>query len=179
MLGSLMIAALLSAGQAAPGEIPFSRHEWTYGRSAMSAYGSRYGHDVGSVHYMLYGHEPGSFYYAVYGDEPGSLYYWRYGSAEGSEHFWRYGTTPGSQYFWTYGSGCLSRQGWTYGGGVACGPRAPAILMTLCMARVIDIEPCVVIDAELDAWVERLDSSASFRQAERLVELRGGRPAPE
>ena len=51
--------------------------------------------------------------------------------------------------------------------------------MTLCMARVIDIEPCVVIDGELDAWVERLDSSASFRQAERLVELRGGRPAPE
>ena len=175
MLGSLMIAVLVSAGQAAPESLPFSRHEWTYGRSAMSAYGSRYGHDVGSVHYMIYGDDPGSFYYAVYGDEPGSLYYWRYGSAEGSEHFWRYGTTPGSQYFWTYGSGCLSRQGWTYGGGVACGPRAPAVLMTLCMARVIDIEPCVIIDAELDAWVERLD----FRQAERLVELREGRPAPE
>ena len=179
MLGSLMIAALLSAGQAAPEGIPFSRHEWTYGRSVMSAYGSRYGRGVGSLYYMTYGDDPGSFYYAIYGDEPGSIYYWRYGTAEGSHYFWRYGRTPGSRHFWTYGSGCLSEQGWVHGGGVRCGPGAPAILTTLCMARVIDIEPCVIIDAELDAWVERVDSSGSFRQAERLVELRGGRPAPE
>jgi len=51
--------------------------------------------------------------------------------------------------------------------------------MTLCMARVIDIEPCAIINTELDAWVERVDSSGSFRLAERLAELRGGRPAPE
>ena len=179
MSGSLIVAALLSAAQAAPETIPFSRQEWTYGRSAISAYAARYGRDVGSAYYMTYGDDPGSFYYAVYGDEPGSIYYWRYGTAEGSEYFWRYGRTPGSQYFWTHGAGCLSRQGWTDGSGTACGPKAPAILMTLCMARVIDIEPCAIIEAELDAWVARLDSSASFRQAERLVELRAGRPAPE
>ncbi|HYC66615.1 hypothetical protein [Brevundimonas sp.] len=179
MLGSLMIAALLSGGQAAPEGLPFSRQEWMYGRSAISSYAVRHGNGAGSVYYMTYGDDPGSFYYAAYGTEPGSIYYWRYGTAEGSQYFWRYGRTAGSRYFWTHGDGCLSQQGWANGSGVACGPRAPAILLTLCMARVVDIEPCAVIDAELAAWVERLDSSASSRQVERLAELREGRPAPE
>ena len=177
MLGSLVAAAVLSAWQMSPPGIPFSRHEWVYGQSTLSGQYARYGRGVGSLYYLAHGDAPGSFYYAAFGQDTGSIYYWRYGNAEGSEYFWRYGRTAGSEYYWRYGDGCLSRSGWT--NGARCGAGAAPVLLTLCMARLIDIEPCAVIEPELDAWLERLDSSTSFRQAERLVEMRGGRPRPE
>ena len=179
MPNALVIAALVAAWQAAPPGNPISRHEWLHGRSEMSAYSLRYGNGVGSLYFMRHGDGPGSFYYAAYGDEPGSIYYWRYGRAEGSRYFWRFGRTPGSAYFWRYGNGCLSQQGWSNGGGDRCGPKASPILLTLCIARVLDIEPCAAIDPELDAWVARRDSSSGFRLAERLAEVREDRPTPE
>lgn len=141
----------------------------------MSEYGTRHGRGAGSLYYMTYGDDPGSFHYATYGDGPGSIYYWRYGREAGSEYFWRYGRTAGSDYYWRYGDGCLSETGWAQG--ARCGQGAPPVLLTLCMARVVDIEPCAIVDRELDAWIGRVGVWSSGDIEAVVARMRGGRPA--
>lgn len=56
---------------------------------------------------------------------------------------------------------------------------SPVILMTLHGPGVIDIEPCAIIDPELDAWVEGHDPSAGSGTPNALSSWGRGRPAPE
>lgn len=167
---ALVLALATSLASPPQDAIHWGETEWVRGVGPMSSHHFRYGARFPSAHFLQYGAAAGSFYYLIFGNGPGSAYFWEYGDDVGSAYYWRYGREEGSRHFWTYGQGCLSREGWR--AGATCSPTSRITFQTLCIARVIDLEPCRHINAELNGWLERSSGLSSQDPAVAIGRMR-------
>lgn len=157
--GSTMMALAVALGRPeaahAQDAVAFGVDEWTYGTGPLSAYHFQYGTGPVSDYWLRYAVEPGSLYHLLNGTDVLSAYWWLNATGPGSAYFWHNGTEAGSQYWWHNGAGCLSEAGWRTG--ARCGAASARFVVTLCIARAIELEPCAAVEATLAEWLPGQD----------------------
>lgn len=167
------IALALVAQTAAPASGQAARwgeHEWGDGTGVLSRHYFENRTGFPSAHYLRNSTHSGSIHHLFNATSPGSAHFWENGLLPGSRHFWENGVAPGSRHYWENGRGCLSRYGWLTA--TTCTSGEVVILQILCVAWVIDISPCRVVNAQLDDWVAASGFTNSGYFADVLARMR-------
>lgn len=147
--------------QATSDAVAYGRETWIRGRGRLSQQGFVAGTGTGSAYSLRYGADRPGLYFLRNGTGPGSEYFWRYGVEVGSAYFWRHGTDAGSEQYWRRGEGCLSQRGWETG--ATCTALQADLLITFCVAGVMNIELCQAVNDTIDTAYINTPASSDER----------------